>query len=301
MFPLNWNIPFIRKNGSRTTLGAITGDIAGIEEDVAGLTTQASALWETMGQNGAKNLLPNNGTTQTINGVTFTVNADKTITANGTATANTDFGFYFCGGKEAFVGKEVILSGCPEGGASNTYNLSAYRASTVDGSGGTQQDFGDGKKFIYANNGSGTASRVYIFIQSGQTLSNLVFKPMIRLASDLDSTYQPYTMTNRDLTDKITSFTNGLRGEPASASDYDFNFIPPTIPYIQYIGNAGQWAHPIEDAGTQGGSVMWMGRLDTAARITQLFFCNNGAIYQRLVSSDDLESFSYGNWIKNTV
>lgn len=35
MFPLNWNIPFIRKNGSRTTLGAITGDIAGIEEDVA--------------------------------------------------------------------------------------------------------------------------------------------------------------------------------------------------------------------------------------------------------------------------
>lgn len=38
MFPLNWNIPFIKKNGSRTTLGAITGDIAGIEEDVADLT-----------------------------------------------------------------------------------------------------------------------------------------------------------------------------------------------------------------------------------------------------------------------
>lgn len=37
MFPLNWNIPFIRKNGSRTTLGAITGDIAGIEDDIDGI------------------------------------------------------------------------------------------------------------------------------------------------------------------------------------------------------------------------------------------------------------------------
>lgn len=44
MFPLNWNIPFIRKNGSRTTLGAITGDIAGIEEDVAGLTEDSDLV-----------------------------------------------------------------------------------------------------------------------------------------------------------------------------------------------------------------------------------------------------------------
>lgn len=34
MFPLNWNIPFIRKNGSRTTLGAITGDVAGLTERI---------------------------------------------------------------------------------------------------------------------------------------------------------------------------------------------------------------------------------------------------------------------------
>ena len=44
MFPLNWNIPFIRKNGSRTTLGAITGDIAGIEGDVAELKNRLPLL-----------------------------------------------------------------------------------------------------------------------------------------------------------------------------------------------------------------------------------------------------------------
>lgn len=44
MFPLNWNIPFIRKNGSRTTLGAITGDIAGIEDNVEELTGRVEGL-----------------------------------------------------------------------------------------------------------------------------------------------------------------------------------------------------------------------------------------------------------------
>lgn len=44
MFPLNWNIPFIRKNGSRTTLGAITGDIAGIEEDIAELAADIADI-----------------------------------------------------------------------------------------------------------------------------------------------------------------------------------------------------------------------------------------------------------------
>ena len=33
-----------------------------------------------------KNLLKNNATTKTINGVTFTVNEDGSVTANGTAT-----------------------------------------------------------------------------------------------------------------------------------------------------------------------------------------------------------------------
>lgn len=40
---------------------------------------------------GAKNILPNNGTSTTINGVTFTVFEDGTMVLNGTATADTNF------------------------------------------------------------------------------------------------------------------------------------------------------------------------------------------------------------------
>ena len=37
MFPLNVNQPVIKKDGSRTTLGDITGDIPGIEDDLDSL------------------------------------------------------------------------------------------------------------------------------------------------------------------------------------------------------------------------------------------------------------------------
>lgn len=51
MFPLNWNIPFIKKNGSRTTLGAITGDIAGIETDIAALNASVNGKLNVIKEN----------------------------------------------------------------------------------------------------------------------------------------------------------------------------------------------------------------------------------------------------------
>lgn len=79
MFPLNWNIPFIRKNGSRTTLGAITGDIAGIENDIAGIEDDIAGIEE-------------EGTTKVIeNAITSTVgnfSLNKLIKKNGIMIAS---------------------------------------------------------------------------------------------------------------------------------------------------------------------------------------------------------------------
>lgn len=61
MFPLNWNIPFIRKNGSRTTLGAIIGDIAGIEEDIDTLQSDVSGISDKIVTTGST-ALSNSGT-----------------------------------------------------------------------------------------------------------------------------------------------------------------------------------------------------------------------------------------------
>lgn len=155
---------------------------------------------------GAKNLLPNKGTTQTINGVTFTVRSDGSVVCNGTpeGTSSAVFSLYTNNGTEDFTGKEVILSGCPSGGSATTYYLHGSRVGTVDGSSGTVDDYGEGTEFTFRNNASGTRASISIIIANGQTVSNLVFYPMLRLASIKDDTYAPYAMTNRELTNKVS-------------------------------------------------------------------------------------------------
>lgn len=129
-----------------------------------------------------KNLIPYPFDSQstTRNGVTFTVGADGTIKANGTATTYTSFGL--TGYKlQLEQGEVYVLSGCPKGGGQNNYSLD------IDGSRGLVADFvsdiGEGVEFTY----SGTMHcAVFITLKKDATLDNLVFKPMLRKASDPD-------------------------------------------------------------------------------------------------------------------
>ena len=52
------------------------------------LTEDTTALLDNTKVNGAVNMSPNNFTTQTINGITWTVNDDGSVTANGTSTSD---------------------------------------------------------------------------------------------------------------------------------------------------------------------------------------------------------------------
>ena len=94
-----------------------------------------------------------------------------------------------------------ILSGCPSGGGTSTYNMMAQRTynGNVDLLG---RDSGDGVLFV-ANGDDFSANelsiQINIFIKSGQTVSNLIFKPMLRYAEDTNNTYVPYVPTNREL------------------------------------------------------------------------------------------------------
>lgn len=144
---------------------------------------------------GAKNLLlPDKATSQTVSGVTFTVNADGSIKANGTATAQ----ILFEVSRIYDTIENVILNGCPSGGSTTTYDL------RLGGASGTNYiEWGDGVYIEKEAPSGGTYSSVYIVIRNGQVVSNLMFKPMLRLASDPDDTYAPYAMTNKELTDKV--------------------------------------------------------------------------------------------------
>ena len=140
---------------------------------------------------GAKNFLPNNAVTQAINGITFTVNNDGTVLANGTATADANLVLV---SNLVLDAGSYILSGCPANGSASTYSL--YN-DTVG------SDYGDGFNFSY--NVKTTTVRFGIMIKSGTTVSNLIFKPMIRPASIKNNTYVPYSMTNNQLTSEILS------------------------------------------------------------------------------------------------
>lgn len=155
---------------------------------------------------GVKNLFKITAESQTINGVTFTVDkAAGTITTNGTATAALWFTLY----NVSLSSGEYTLNGCPSGGSLGTYSLVLY----YDASSQQAVDTGEGNTF----SANATEARLIIRIGSGATLSNLVFKPMIRDASIKDNTFEPYAMSNAELTQKVEDISDCLYIEAYNA------------------------------------------------------------------------------------
>lgn len=123
---------------------------------------------------------------QTINGVTFTVQDDNSIIVNGTATATASFEILRGYMGECFALEKdgtYTLSGCPEGGSTDTYRLIV-------------QDLEFSQNFM--DTGSGytgitTKNKYYAFIRitAGYTANNLVFKPMLNRGSTV-LPYSPY-------------------------------------------------------------------------------------------------------------
>lgn len=148
----------------------------------------------TIANSGAKNKFNNESTTKVINGVTFAVNSDKSVTVNG--TSQEDAIFFLNNNLEDLPIGDYICSGCPSGGnASNTYSMYF----------GIQNSFDIGNGYRCVNN---KPSQVRIIIRKGYTADNLVFKPMIRDASIEDDSFIPYAKTNVELTNDIKRMDN---------------------------------------------------------------------------------------------
>ena len=170
-------------------------------------TIQAQANYNT--NQGVKNLFRITAESQTINGVTFTV--DKvagTVTANGTATAALWFTLYAV----SLPAGKYTLSGCPSTGSWETYSLVLYE----DVTGAAPDiaiDTGEGNTFSVG----AKKARLQIRIIEGITLGNVVFKPMIRDASIKDNTFEPYAEPNHQLTQKVEDISDCLYIEAYNA------------------------------------------------------------------------------------
>lgn len=132
----------------------------------------------------SENLLNYTVSSQTISGVTFTVNEDKSITANGTATAHV---YFHLGAVPVKSGETYYCSGCPTGGGATTYKLAFQQRSSTGNP--TVADWGTG--IVITADGSFDDVNVVIDIYPNITVSNLTFYPMITLGTT-QKPYEPY-------------------------------------------------------------------------------------------------------------
>lgn len=133
-----------------------------------------------------KNLLDNTATTKISNGITFTVNSDKTVLADGTNDTSANSSLVI--NRYDLSPGTYILNGCPSGGASNTYRLAIQETGSYSILGSIDIGNGSGEFTIDTT----TNVQIAIFIQKGLTVNNLLFKPMLRKATIADDTYEQY-------------------------------------------------------------------------------------------------------------
>lgn len=155
---------------------------------------------------GAHNFLKNRlaGKSTTVNALTFTTDENGVITASiGTASGTNNSVMISGSGSanwsqaEQTLQKGTYIASVGGGGSSTLYMK-------ISVEGASPQDYS-----VYGNNevqftvpSDSTRIIVYLLVINGAvvTSSNNKFYPMIRLASDTDTTYEPYAMTNKELT-----------------------------------------------------------------------------------------------------
>lgn len=149
---------------------------------------------------GAKNkmqLTDSAGTSRVIDGITYTVNSDGSITANGTAASLSryEFATYSANSNE-------ILSGAT-GGSPSTYFI------YIRG-GSSDYVYNGGVEILTADVG---VSRSYaIVVSSGQTVNNVVFKPMVcsKAAWDVSQKYVPYRPSYEETVEQVAENENNI-------------------------------------------------------------------------------------------
>jgi len=115
------------------------------------------------------------GQSKTDNGITYTVQSDKSIVANGTATANSEFHLQAWEPISLQAGTYKV-SGCPSGGSASGYCINyslrsgtEYPLDDLEYGNGLTAELPNGADAIYGN----------IHIAGGTTVNNLMFKPKL--------------------------------------------------------------------------------------------------------------------------
>lgn len=161
------------------------------------------------------NKLPYESTNNVSNGITWTLNNDGSVTANGTDTNFINFYFHWSD-SVPLPGARIVGSGCPAGGSTNSYCIMLFNG--VD----TSQRVYDTGEGIAIPDGWESV-RFFARIYNGTTVSNLTFKPQIEVGTS-PTPYEPYTSNQQTITlppdhNYLASLPDGTRDELVLRSD----------------------------------------------------------------------------------
>lgn len=179
-----------------------------------------SAIEAIVNEYGAKNLSPIKDISGTQAGLTVTMNSDGSITFHAGTSTNTSNAFIFLDITRLKAGQYYY-----SGGLSTSFNdkiaLLTHNYSTIN-----EADF------LFTADGISNYGMIILIYPQITLSQDVTFYPMIRDARITDPTYVPYAMTNRELTEKITTESGGQfygvypNGHAYGATDFSI-----TIPY----------------------------------------------------------------------
>ena len=205
MFPLTNKEPYIKSSGGRTTLGDMFAqagsDISELEHKVDGLKEALTDEVETRAALGAHNLNGTKYIDSTYTNMTYTANADNTVTLSITGSVSERV--CACTSFIAPITAQVVLTG----------GISAKAHAYVWDNTDNARPYTNAEKTTrQSNNSIGVNSEVPFYMEKGHeyqvylrtnasatTSDSGTFYPMIRLATDSYPTYQPYAPTNLQL------------------------------------------------------------------------------------------------------
>ena len=139
-----------------------------------------SGRTEVVTQRTGKNLLHIAPQTLVDRGITWTVNADGTVTATGTLTATNS---------AVYINVTVPTGSYKFNGSGTGSASSTYYAQVVDGSNWYNPDYGNRDVNVTI---SSTNVRVCFAMKTNPPSGGITFKPMLRLSSETDATFEPY-------------------------------------------------------------------------------------------------------------
>lgn len=163
-----------------------------------------------------KNLCPMLEST-TYHGVTYTVQSDGTIIANGTASGDSKIAVSLVN----LPSGNYYFSGCADDGSASKWNVYIWDVGAV-----ARAKQWDRTTNVTNNTNSTTRNQVYIDsgkeyyfqlrVMNGQTANNIVFKPMLTVDT-AEFSYEPYTTSTTSLPIS-TYFPTGMKSAGSGAN-----------------------------------------------------------------------------------